>query len=64
MATYTRDPRWITSKFAGIDANGRQFKKGDRIFFYPIGKRILTGEAAEQASREFDAARQDEEAFQ
>jgi hypothetical protein len=36
-------------------------KKGDRIFYYPRTKTVLTGPEAEQASREFEAAAADED---
>lgn len=63
MTALRNDPHWINARFGGHDANGRLFAKGDRVFFYPLGKRVLSGDAAEQASREFESARQDEDAF-
>jgi hypothetical protein len=60
MQRYSNDPRWITAKYLGTDINGRTFQRGERIFYYPLGKRIVSGEAAEQASRDFEAACFDE----
>lgn len=57
---YRDDPRWITARFPGVDRHGRAFIKGARVFFYPRSKTILTGEEADQASRDFEAARADE----
>ena len=54
------DPRWITAKFAGADRDGNPFPKGARVFYYPLTKTILTGTAADQASREFESQRADE----
>lgn len=60
MPSYSRDPRWITLKYpATID--GKSVPAGTRVFYYPLGKRMLTGERAEQAARDFEAARFDEE---
>lgn len=61
MARYSQDPRWIIARYAGKDTNGRAFTKGERVFYYPNGKKIVSGEAAEQASRDFDAAAFDED---
>lgn len=61
---YSRDPDWMNARYAGTDINGRKFTKGERIFVYPYpSHRIISGEAAEQASRDFEAARFDEEAY-
>lgn len=54
------DPYWTTAKFAGRDRDGNQVRKGDRIFYYPNGRIVLTGAAAEAASADFAAAVQDE----
>lgn len=60
MKHYASDPHWITARFAGTDTNGRAFAKGERVFYYPNGRTIVSGPAAEQASREFAAAAADE----
>lgn len=54
------DPYWMEAKFPGRDAKGNPFKKGDRVFYYPLTKTFLTGPEAQQASRDMDAARFDE----
>jgi len=59
----SRDPYWLTTKYAAIDTDGKPIPKGTRVFYYPNGKRFLTGEKAEQASRDFEAARADEAAY-
>jgi len=57
---YPRDPFWLKAKYPGVDKNGKHFKKGDDVFYYPNSRTFLTGEEAKQASRDFDAAKQDE----
>ena len=46
---HRHDPRWIIAKFAGIDAQGRRFGKGDRVFYYPVFDEILSGTRADEA---------------
>lgn len=55
-----RDPYWIVAKYPGKDASGNPFKKGDKVFYYPNTKTFLSGKEAEKASREFEAAKEDE----
>ena len=55
-----RDPHWTTARFNSTDANGNPVKKGDRIFYYPNGRQVLTGAAAEKAAAEFEGAKHDE----
>ena len=52
MPSYRNDPRWITAKWPGKDREGAEYKKGDRVFYYPLTKTILVGEAAAKAARE------------
>lgn len=54
------DPYWTVARFAGVDMKGTPFAKGARLFWYPSSRRALTGAAADQASRDFDAACSDE----
>ena len=61
MPSYRSDPRWITAKWPGKDRDGAEYKKGDRVFYYPLTKTIVAGEAAEKAAREFASDRADEE---
>lgn len=60
MPQYRDDPRWMTARYPGTDANGQPFKAGDEVFYYPRTKKFYTGEAAQQASRDFAAACFDE----
>jgi hypothetical protein len=60
MKRYNNDPCWITAKWPGKDANGLAFSRGERVFYYPLTKTILAGEAAKQASADFEAACFDE----
>lgn len=61
MTRRGRDPYWTTAKFSSTDANGNPVKKGDRIFYYPNTRTVLTGEAAEASAADFEAGRADEE---
>lgn len=60
---YRDDPRWMEARYAGVDSDGNPFSKGTRVFYYPNSRTFLTGEKAEQASRDFAAARFDEDGF-
>ena len=55
MSRYRDDPRRITAKYAGTDANGRPFAKGEQVTSYPKSRRIVSGEAGEQALRDIEA---------
>lgn len=59
-SSYSGDPRWITAKYAGTDAKGRSFKKGEEVLYYPNGKKIYSGPEAEKMWREFQSAKGDE----
>jgi len=59
-SSYSGDPRWITAKYAGVDAKGRAFKKGEEVLYYPNGKKIYSGPEAEKMWREFLSAKGDE----
>lgn len=61
--SYSNDPRWIIARRAGVDARGQKFDAGDTVYYYPLTKVILTGEAAKQAAREFQAALDDEVSY-
>jgi hypothetical protein len=62
-ARYPRDPYWMTAKYSGKDKNGKPFRAGERVFYYPLTKTVLTGAEAEAAARDFDAARFDEDGY-
>lgn len=57
------DPYWTTAKFHGRDVDGNPVRKGDRIFYYPSTRSVLTGAKAEQAARDFSAAVDDERMY-
>ena len=53
-------PYWTAAKYDCVDSMGRQVKTGDRIFYYPSTKTVMTGEEAEAASREYQSTLFDE----
>ena len=61
QSSYSRDPYWLNAKFASKCKCGCQINKGDRIFYYPLTKTALCPKCSEKASREFEAARFDED---
>ena len=63
MASYANDPRWINARYAGKDLHGTPFTPGTRVLWYPKSKKILAGEVAEQAWRDFEAAKFDEAVY-
>jgi|GEM_PF-5706697 len=56
----SNDPRRMTAKSDGIDSDGRFYKKGDEIVYFPIGKKVFSGVKAEKAWREFQSSADDE----
>lgn len=62
-ARYSRDPYWMVAKYPGVDKNGKPFRAGERVFYYPSGKIILTGKEAEAAARDFAAHAFDEDGY-
>lgn len=62
MATYRNDPRWIDARYCGHCAScGKEIVRGDRIFYWPIGKKAECGECGGQSSARFAAECWDEE---
>ena len=58
------DPYWTVARFPSTCAKtGAQIRKGERIYYYPRTRTVLVGDAAEQAARELEAAKADEEAY-
>ena len=55
------DPHWITTRYPQQDSSGTVHPANTRAFYYPLTRRVLFGEEAEQAARDFEAARHDEE---
>ena len=62
-SSYTGDPHWITARFDGVDVNQVQFRRGDRVFYFPRGKHIYAGAAGEAASQRFESERADEDVY-
>ncbi len=61
MARYSNDPYWLTTKRAGYCANcAAAIRPGERVFYYPKGKRIFSGECAKRAAADFNCAAADE----
>ena len=60
---YRNDPRWITARYAGTDAKGTPFEKGERVFYYPNTKTIYAGAAAVDAALDFASSAFDEDCF-
>ncbi len=57
---YPRDPVWINAKYPGVDTEGKPFKKGARVLYWPNNKTFMQGPKAEQAWRDFQAQIADE----
>ena len=55
------DPKLMKSKYDGIDMNGRKYRRGETILFYPKSKKIVSGKEAEKEYGEFVSSAQDEE---
>lgn len=51
----------MTARFAGKCAKtGEPFKAGERVFYYPSTKQTFAGDAARDASADFQACAEDE----
>ena len=57
---YSRDPYYLTAKFASVCKCGAAVKKGERIFYYPSTRSALCPKCSEAAAADFNAAAQDE----
>lgn len=60
---YAGDPVRMKAKYAGEDMNGKAFKKGDEVTYYPRSKKMISGTEGEQAYRDFLSAAADEDAY-
>ncbi len=60
MKSYSLDPSWIIARFASACQCGAAITKGQRVFYYPNGKKCLCQTCSEKASAEFQSAAQDE----
>lgn len=61
FTSYGGDPYWMNAKYAGTDAKGLAFKKGERVFYYPKTKTIYAGANAETAYHDFRSMAEDED---
>ena len=56
MATYSKDPKWLTARYPGRCAGcGESIRRGSEIFYYPIGRKVFSGKCADDASRDFQS---------
>ena len=72
---YKGDPYWMKAKYDGVSGEQRlpvqrrmrkggvKFRKGEEVLFWPRGKIIMVGSAAEQAWRDFQSQASDEDAY-
>lgn len=60
MSKYASDPRWITARFNSDCPCGQPIHKGEKIFYYPKGRKALCEKCGEKASAEFNSAAMDE----
>jgi hypothetical protein len=60
---YAGDPVRMKAKYPGTDMNGKAFKKGDEVTYYPRSKKMISGPEGEQAYRDFLSAAADEDAY-
>ena len=64
MTYYRNDPYWLQAKYPSRCAGcGQTIVRGERIFYYPKGKFVLSRACADAASREFESARADEDFY-
>lgn len=59
--SFPQDPRWIVAKYPGKCFCGSAIAKGERCFYYPNTRTLKCVKCSEQAARDFEAAKQDEE---
>jgi len=57
------DPAWMTAKFPGKAADGTPIKKGDKVLYWPLSKKMMVGKQAEQAWRDFESQAADEDGY-
>ena len=62
MARYSRDPYWMTTRYAGECAGcDKKIPKGARAYYYPNGRRIFCEGCGNAKSAEFESQRWDED---
>lgn len=57
------DPRWIHAKFPGKDTDGKPFKRGDLVLYFPNDRSFMQGEKAKDAYRRFETEVADEDVY-
>lgn len=57
------DPRWIIAKYPGKDQEGKPFKKGENVLYFPRTKTFLTGSKADAEWRKFQVELADEDVY-
>lgn len=61
MRRYHNDPKWITARFASrCDQCGAEIKKGDRLYWFPRGKRGYCETHGQEHAARFEAEAFDE----
>jgi hypothetical protein len=61
MKRYRNDPYWLNAKWPGYCAKCKApIPPGERAFYYPLERKLFSGECAEQAARDFESAAADE----
>lgn len=62
-SSYSRDPFWLTTKYSGeCKQCHRPIARGEKAFYYPIGKRLLCdGPCGQAASADFEMGKADED---
>jgi hypothetical protein len=68
MPRYQGDPRWLEARYEGTchkPGCEQAIRKGDRVFYYPKTRTVLARPCghAEEAARDFEAHRQDEDGY-
>lgn len=64
--SYRGDPYWLDARFASACACGNpdhHIRKGDRIFYYPKGKKAFVGPCADANARDFESCVADEDFY-
>jgi hypothetical protein len=64
---YAGDPHWITAQHPGVCASGdchNEIKPGDRVFFYPHGRKAYCAEHSDSIARRAESEMWDEDVNQ
>jgi len=64
MRRYRNDPYWLIARWPSLCAKCKgPIKAGERIFYYPKGRTVLSGKCAEDTAAEFESMAADEDTF-